>query len=438
MSALITDLYQLTMLQGYFREGLTGEAVFEFTVSRLPENWGFLVSCGLDILLDYLGGLRFTPKEIGWLAKTGLFHDDFLEWLSEFRFEGDVYAIPEGEVFFPYEPVVQVVAPLPQAQLIETRLINIMHYSILVATKAVRCVLAARGKTLVEFGLRRAHGAEAGLWAARASYIAGFAGTSNVEAGYRYGIPIYGTMAHSYVMAHPDEASAFLGFARSQKTPVILLIDTYDPLRGAELVTELVPRLKGEGIDVRGVRLDSGDLAGLSVEVRRILDRAGLKELLIFASGDLDEYRIEELLSAGAPIDGFGVGTRLVTAADSPYLICGYKLYEYEGKPKRKASPGKSTWPGRKQVYRFHGGGHISRDLLALWEETVEGGEPLLRPVMRRGKRLNPREPLEKIRERLRQVLEALPEGLRAVQAVEPFPVEVSEGLEELSRLSAP
>ncbi|HID09249.1 TPA: nicotinate phosphoribosyltransferase, partial [Candidatus Micrarchaeota archaeon] len=420
MSALITDLYQLTMLQGYFREGLTGEAVFEFAVSRLPENWGFFVSCGLDILLDYLEGLRFEKEEIEWLAKTGLFHDDFLEWLSGFEFRGDIYAIPEGEVFFPYEPVVQVVAPLPQAQLIETRLINIMHYSILVATKAVRCVLAARGKTLVEFGLRRAHGAEAGLWAARASYIAGFAGTSNVEAGRRYGVPIYGTMAHSYVMAHPDEASAFLGFARSQKTPVILLIDTYDSLKGAETAAELVPKLLGEGIEVKGVRLDSGDLVGLSKGVRRILDRAGLKELSIFASGDLDEYRIDELLKSGAPIDGFGVGTRLVTAADSPYLVCGYKLYEYEGKPKRKASPSKATWPGRKQVYRFHEGGGISHDLLALWEETVEGGGPLLRPVMRRGERLGPREPLEEIRERLRKSLGALPPRFKAVRAMEP------------------
>src|SRR5665811_512220 len=310
-SPLLTDLYELNMIQAYLDRGEDGEAVFEFFVRRLPARRSFLLAAGLDDALDYLETLQFSTAEIDWLKSTGRFRNNLLDYLSRFRFTGDVHAIPEGTVCFANEPLIRITAPLPQAQLVETRLINILNYQTLIASKAARMVLAAPGKSLADFGLRTAHGAEAGLYSARASYIAGFAGAANVLAGKCYGIPIVGTMAHSFVQVHDDEMAAFENFARARPDGVILLIDTYDTEAGARKVVELAPRLKADGIAIRGVRIDSGDLTGMARKVRRILDDGELKEVIILVSGGVDEDVLQTMMKAGAPIDGFGVGVSL-------------------------------------------------------------------------------------------------------------------------------
>ena len=430
---LLTDLYQLTMLQGYWHEGLAGEAVFEFFVRKLPTERNFLVTAGLEQVLEYLENLSLTDEEADYLRSTGLFDDRFIDWLGEVRFQGDVDAMPEGTVFFPNEPILRVTAPIHQAQLVETRLINLLQFQTMIASKAARCVLAAPGCTLVEFGLRRAHGAEAGLMAARASCAVGFTGTSNVLAGQRYGLPIFGTMAHSYVMAHDNELDAFLSFARSQPNNVVLLIDTYDTLLAVAKVIEAARILEREGIQIRAVRIDAGDLGELSKEVRRRLDAAGLESIGIFVSGDLDEWKLRSLTQQEAPIGGFGVGTRLVTSHDAPYLNCAYKLEEYAGLARRKVSPGKQTYPGRKQVFRrYDDEGKMAGDTLAVADEELPG-EPLLVPVMRAGKRVGPVESLEAIRRRTREQLERLPEVYRRLEpAAQSFPLALSDRLQAL------
>jgi len=430
-SALLTDLYQLTMLQGYWHEGMAETAVFELFVRKFPPQRNFLVAAGLAQAIDYLENLRFSEADIAYLRKTGLFRDEFLETLRGFRFRGDVDAMPEGTVFFPDEPILRVTAPLPEAQLVETRLINLLQFQTLIASKAVRCVLAAPGKRQVDFGLRRAHGAEAGLLAARAAYLAGFAGTSNVLAGRRFGIPVFGTMAHSYVMAHDDELDAFRGFARSQPNNVVLLIDTYDTLAAVDKVVALAGELEKEGIAIKAVRIDSGDLEKLARAVRQRLDRAGRMEIGIFASGDLDEYKLQALRDA--PIDGFGVGTKLTTSSDVPYLNCAYKLEAYAGIPRRKVSVGKQTWPGAKQVYRYYAeDGTLAYDSLTTAEDR-QHGEALLQPVMRRGKRLYPSEPLSVLRERVAAQLERLPAPLRSIDRQAGYRVEISPALRRLT-----
>ncbi len=430
---LLTDLYQLTMLQGYWHEGLAGEAVFELFVRKLPTERNFLVTAGLEQALEYFEHLVLTDEEADYLRSTGLFDDRFIDWLGEVRFQGDVDAMPEGTVFFPNEPILRVTAPIHQAQLVETRLINLLQFQTMIASKAARCVLAAPGCTLVEFGLRRAHGAEAGLMAARASCAVGFTGTSNVLAGQRYGLPIFGTMAHSYVMAHDNELDAFLSFARSQPNNVVLLIDTYDTLLAVAKVIEAARILEREGIQIRAVRIDAGDLGELSKEVRRRLDAAGLESIGIFVSGDLDEWKLRSLTQQEAPIGGFGVGTRLVTSHDAPYLNCAYKLEEYAGLARRKVSPGKQTYPGRKQVFRrYDDEGKMAGDTLAVADEELPG-EPLLVPVMRAGKRVGPVESLEAIRRRTREQLERLPEVYRRLEpAAQSFPLALSDRLQAL------
>lgn len=432
-SALHTDLYQLTMLEAYYRHGLTDTAVFELSVRRLPPERGFLVAAGLEQLVAWLEGLHFTAEELAWVRESGHFGPDFADRLAGLRFTGDVDAVPEGTVLFAGEPMVRITAPMPEAQLVETRLINLIHFQTLIASKAARCVLAAPGRTLVDFGLRRAHGAEAGLLAARASYLAGFAGSSAVLAAPRFGIPVYGTMAHSFVEAHASESQAFERFARVQTGNVTLLIDTYDTEEGARAVARLAPRLEESGIAVRGVRIDSGDLADHARRVRRILDEAGLGEVRIFASGNLDEYALRALLAAGAPIDAFGVGTRMDTSADAPSLDFIYKLQEYAGRARRKRSEGKATWPGRKQLHRRSApGGTMIGDVV-----TVEGdpqeGEPLVRPVMRQGRRVEPPEPLATVRERAAAELARLPPHLRDLQEAPAYPVAVAPALRELA-----
>ncbi|HSG66755.1 MAG TPA: nicotinate phosphoribosyltransferase, partial [Gammaproteobacteria bacterium] len=327
-SGLLTDLYQLTMLDGYVNAGMFETAVFEFFVRRLPANRNFLMTAGLEQLLDYLETLSFEQSEIEWLESTGRFSSRLIDYLGGFRFRGEVRALPEGTLCFGNEPMVQVIASLPEAQLVETRLINLLHFQTLIASKAARCVLAAPGKTLIDFGLRRAHGAEAGLLAARASYIAGFSGTSTVVAEQEFGIPLYGTMAHSFVEAHASELEALEQFARCYPQGSVLLIDTYDTLKCAHAVTELAKRLRKEGIKVSGVRLDSGNLAELAVAVRKILDANGCEDIAIFCSGGVDEYLVKKDFET-APVDGFGIGTHLDVSADAPYFDCAYKIQEY-------------------------------------------------------------------------------------------------------------
>lgn len=432
-SALLTDLYQLTMLDAYVDRGMQDDAVFEFFVRKLPATRNFLVAAGLEQLLDYLESLAFTSAELAWLESTGRFSRRLIDYLADFRFTGEVRAMPEGTVFFPNEPVVQVIAPLPEAQLVETRLINLLHFQTMVASKAARSVLAAPGKLLVDFGLRRAHGAEAGLLAARAAYLAGFAGTSTVLANAAFGIPIYGTMAHSFVQAHESETDAFEHFARLHPEGTILLIDTYDTLEGARKVAGLAARLREDGVRIAGVRLDSGDLAALAPAVRRILDDAGLHEVTLFLSGSLDEHALAGGLAA-VPAAGYGIGTRLDVSADAPYLDCVYKIEEYAGRARRKRSTGKETWPGQKQVYRqFDLDGRMTGDLLVEAGEAP-GGQPLLATVMVDGRRISPSPALGAIREHTAAQLAALGNALRDVGRPAQYPVTVSDRLRELAR----
>jgi len=433
-SALLTDLYQLTMLQGYFHQGMEEEAVFEFMVRELPAQRGFLLAAGLEQVLEYLEGLRFTTRELEWLDACGHFDQEFVDYLADLRFTGEVHAMAEGTLFFPHEPILRVTAPLPQAQLVESRVINLLHLQTVLAAKAVRCVLAAPGKLLVDFGLRRAHGAEAGLYAARAAYLAGFAGSATVLAEQLYGVPCYGTMAHSFIETHDDELQAFEHFARVQPDNVVLLVDTYDTERGARRVVELAPRLARDGIRIKAVRLDSGDLAAHARKVRAILDAGGLRETAIFSSGNLDEFRLQELLEAGAPIDGFGIGTKMDTAADAPYLDSAYKLQEYAGIARRKRSEGKATWPGRKQVYRhYRKDGTLDHDVLTL-EGDEQQGTPLLQRVMQDGKRTGEAPSLREIRERVAGELNRLPAQLCSLEPNPPaYRVEVATALQDLA-----
>lgn len=433
-SILLTDLYQLTMLQTYFERGMNETAVFEFFVRKLPAGRNFLVAAGLEQVLDFLEDLRFEAAELAWLAGCGRFSRPFVDALAGLRFTGEVQAMAEGTVCFPDEPLLRVVAPLAEAQLIETRLINLLQFQTLVASKAARVRLAAGSKLLVDFGLRRAHGAEAGLLSARASFLAGCEGTSNVLAGMRWDIPLYGTMAHSYIQAHESELAAFEHFARSHPRATTLLIDTWDTEAAAQALLPLAQRLAAEGIAIQAVRLDSGDLAEHARKVREILDAGGAQAIRIFASGNLDEYGVSRLIAAGAPIDGFGVGTRMNTSADAPYLDCAYKLQEYAGQARRKRSEGKATWPGRKQVFRRHdAAGHLSGDLLTLAGETAPG-EPLLATVMQGGRRSAPSPALAAVRQQAQAQLAALPAALRRLDAAATCVVEVAASLRELAR----
>lgn len=432
-SPLLTDLYQLTMLKAYLAQGMQDEAVFEFFVRRLPEQRNFLVAAGLEQLTDVLETLGFSDAELAWLEESQLADDTLLRYLRDFRFSGDVHAVPEGTVVFADEPLVRVVAPLPQAQLIESRLVNLLNFQTLVATKAARCRIVANGRLLVDFGMRRAHGAEAALLAARAAYVGGFDGTATVLAGRLFEIPVYGTMAHSFVQAHDTERQAFEHFADSQPHHVVLLIDTYETVAGAREVLALLPSLRESGIQVRAVRLDSGDLAALSRDVRAVFDAGGGADIRIFASGGLNEYEIERIVATRAPIDGFGVGTDLDVSADAPKLDCAYKLQEYAGRARRKRSAGKVTWPGRKQVYRHYcEDGTLAGDTVGLEAEELPGAG-LLEPMMRGGQRVAKREPLDQLQRRCRESLERLPVSLRSLSEPASYPVGVSAAVRALA-----
>jgi nicotinate phosphoribosyltransferase len=432
-SPLLTDLYQLNMIEAYLAYGETTTAVFELFVRKLPARRGFLMAAGLEQALQFLEDLHFSSLDVAWLRSTGRFSERTIDYFTNMHFTGDVHAMPEGTVFFANEPILRVTAPLPEAQLVEARLINILHFQSLIASKAARTVLAAPEKMLVDFGLRRAHGAEAGLMAARASYIAGFTGTATVLAAELFDIPVFGTMAHSFIEAHDDETIAFDRFARTRPEDVVFLIDTYDTEAAARKVVALAPQLKAAGISIRGVRLDSGDMIALSKGVRKILDEGGLSEVTIFASGGLDEDDLAAMAKADAPIDGFGIGTSLTTSSDAPALDCAYKLQEYAGLPRRKLAAGKATWPGRKQVWRhYEDDGHMAGDVLSV-EDDNQAGEPLIHRVMRDGKRLSPIPRLDEIRAHAAHELQRLPAPLRDLEPETTYPVEVGEALKDLA-----
>ncbi len=427
-SPLVTDLYELTMLHAYFEHGMTERAVFELFVRNLPTQRNFLVAAGLEQALEFVSAMRFREEELEWIERSKLFRPGFASTLANLRFTGDIHAMPEGTLFFPNEPILRVTAPMPEAQLLETRVLNLIHFETVVASKAARSRLAAPGKGLIDFGLRRAHGAEAGMLAARASYLAGFDGTSNVIAAALFGIPVFGTMAHSFVQAHESEHAAFERFASVFPENAVLLIDTYDTVEGARKAVE-----SSQAFRMKGVRLDSGDLDALSREVRRVLDKAGMQHAIIFASGNLDEDRVAELIAAGAPIDSFGIGTSLVTSADHPYLDAVYKLQEYAGRARRKRSAGKATWPGRKQVYRSRSDdGSFRRDVVTL-ESDPQPGEPLLELAMQDGHRLSALS-LEASRRRMLDQLACLPAALCTLKpASTPYPVEIAPALQALA-----
>lgn len=429
--ALATDLYQLTMMAGYFVAGRhASTATFELFVRRLPPHRAFLVGAGLSPLLDYLEGLRFDAETVRRLQDEPALRrvpSGFFDYLREFRFTCDVFAMPEGTPLFAEEPLLRVTGPLAEAQLIETACLSLLNFQTSVASKAARVVFAARGRPVLEFGARRAHGLEAALFAARAAYIAGCAGTSFVEAGIRFGIPLSGTMAHSWIMSAADELSAFKRYDDLFAGASVLLLDTHDTVSAAHAIVRA-------GLRPAGVRLDSGDLLSLSRAVRSILDEGGLQETRIIASGDLDEYSIHELLERGAPIDAFGVGTSIVTSIDAPALGGVYKLVELseQGRLRRvvKTSPGKATWPGRKQVWRVMEGGVALHDVIAFEEEPgPHAAVPLLRGVMRGGRRLDADPPLAQSREWCCARIAELPDALRRIDAEPSFPVLQSAGL---------
>jgi nicotinate phosphoribosyltransferase len=422
---LFTDLYELTMAASYFANGLNHRATFDLFVRSLPEQRNFLVAAGLDDVLTYLETLRFSTTAVDYLAGLGLFADDFLTFLAGLRFTGEVRAVAEGEVVFGNEPIVEITAPLIEAQIIETFVINQVAFQTMVASKAARVAIACGHRPFVDFSARRDHGIDAAIKTARAATIGGAAATSLVEAGRRYGLPVTGTMAHAYVMSFDDEADAYRAYARDFPGNAIFLVDTYDTIEGAERAARVALELADRGVHVRGVRLDSGDLGSLAKQVRTILDDAGLTSVEILASGDLDEHRIAELVAAGAPIDSFGVGTRLGTSHDHPSLGAVYKLVEDELGPRMKLSEGKVTFPGRKQVHRL-----ADHDVLALLSEEVPEGRALMTTQMRAGRRLaRPGPSLTEMSERRRAAVSALPSALRELGPVAPYEVRISDGL---------
>ncbi|MEM2104607.1 MAG: nicotinate phosphoribosyltransferase [Candidatus Bathyarchaeia archaeon] len=436
--SMLTDLYELTMCASYFDHKRFEPATFDLFIRRLPPNRSYLLFAGLEQVLLFLERMKFSEKHLQFLKGLG-FKDDFLDYLKNFRFSGDVWAVPEGTIVFPNEPLIRVTAPIIEAQLIETFALNTINLQTTIATKASRVVYAARGRPLIEFGLRREHGTDAGLKVARASYIAGFNGTSNVLAGILYGIPVFGTMAHSFVMFFSNELESFRAFAKTFPDRSTLLIDTFDNIKGAENAIKIAKELERQGFKLRGVRIDSGDLVEISRKVRKMLDENGLGYVQIFASGDLDEYRIAELLSKGAQIDSFGVGTKLGTSADRPYVDIIYKLCEKMNEkgvftPIMKLSERKATLPGRKQVFRFKNEkGIFSRDVIALEGEQIDG-EPLLVKVMEKGKIVYDLPSLEQIREKALQNLARLPDECKRLKSAAKYPVVLSPKLKSLMR----
>ena len=428
---LLTDLYELNMLHAYWAHGMTGTAVFDLYIRSLPDQRNYLIAAGLEEALDYLETLSFSPaslQALEALAPPGDFPPEFIESLANFRFTGHVDAVAEGTPVFDGEPILRVEAPLPEAQFVETYLLNQIHLQTTLASKAARVVDAAKGRSVVDFGARRAHGVDAANKAARAGYLAGFTGTSNILASHRYGIPPAGTMAHSYIQAIGDELTAFRSFAATSPETV-LLVDTYDTLQGIQNVITLAAEL-GDNFRARGIRIDSGDLLAHSTQARAMLDRAGLDHVSVIASGGLDEHQIANLVAAAAPIDAFGVGTDTVTSSDAPTLDAVYKLASYQGDGRIKLSDEKATLPDRKQVWHIYEGNTAHHDLIGLADETVDG-HPLLMPAMRAGRRTSPSPPLDNLRTTSAELRQRLPAAIRSLQpTTSPYPAHLTPALE--------
>ena len=431
--ALLTDLYELTMAQTYFHEEHNDHATFSLFIRKYPPNRGFFVSCGLEDVLRYLEEFRFSPGAIDQLHKTGIFSDDFLDYLKGLRFTGNVRAIPEGRLFFVDEPALEVTAPMIEAQIVETFIINQINLQTLIASKAARCVHAARGHSVVDFSLRRTQGTDAGMKVARASYIAGFTATSNVLAGVTYGIPLSGTMAHSFVSSYEHEIDAFHAFARNFPERSILLIETYDAITGAQKAIEVAREMAARGQSLQGVRIDSGDLLTIGREVRRILDEAGFHDVQIVGSGGLDEFDLEELSEKNASYDAYGVGTRIGVSGDAPWTDMAYKLVRYGERPVLKLSAGKVSLPDAKQVFRFVEAGQLHHDTIATYDEHMNDAEPLLKLVMANGHVTAPFPALPEIRERFRDEFARLDEKYKALEEPPAYPVLTSPNLKRLS-----
>lgn len=430
---LFTDLYELTMAAGYYASEKRALATFSIFIRGDKANRPYYVAAGLEDLLTELADYRFTDEEISYLKGTVLFSDSFLTYLETFRFTGDVYALPEGTIFFPNEPILEVTAPLPEAQVIETLALNTLGFQTLVATKAARCVTAAAGRSLLDFSLRRTQGQDSGLRVARNTFMAGFDATSNVLAGKRYGIPISGTMAHSFVTAFDNEYDAFKTFAEIFPQNTVFLIDTYDTENGARIAAQIASEMKKKGRQLNGVRLDSGDMADLSIKVRSILDNAGHPDVNIFASSGFDEGKISAVLAAGGKIDGFGVGTKVGVSEDAPYCDIVFKLVRYDGRDVRKLSPGKVTLAGKKQVFRkVTPNGKFVEDYIGLRSEVIPNAEPIMKKVMSGGNICRPHPSLESLRTNVDNNLSFLPQTYKEVMPDAVYPVSISNNLKSL------
>ena len=432
---LFTDLYELTMAAGYFAHRMTASATFSLFIRGYPPNRNYYVAAGLQDALKELEGSRFSAADIDYLQTLDLFSEDFLTYLRSFRFSGLVTAQPEGTLFFADEPILEVTAPLIEAQIFETFLLNTIGFQTMIASKAARCVQAAAGRPLIDFSLRRTQGHDAGLKVARCTYLAGFDGTSNVLAGKVYGIPVSGTMAHSFVQAFDGDYEAFTAFADVFPHSSVFLIDTYDTVEGARQAVQVAGEMKKKGQVPLGVRLDSGDMAQLSRQVRQIFDAAGLHDVKIFASSGFDEYKIAKTIADGAEIDAFGVGTKVGVSADAPFVDIVYKLVRYNGRDVRKFSPSKQTLAGEKQVFREKDRRErFLRDLIGRRTERPASGEPLLQTVMRRGRSVAAPSTLEQIRNRAAGQLDRLPERYKTLDAEAIYPVELTDEMKRLQQ----
>ena len=431
---LFTDLYELTMSQAFLRQGMSATATFSLFTRTYPPNRGYFVSAGLEDVLDYLSNLNFSERAIDYLRATDIFSDDFLEYLSGVRFTGSVRAIPEGRLYFTDEPAVEITAPLIEAQLAETFIINQVNLQSMLATKAARCVWAAKGRGIADFASRRTQGTDAALKMARASYIAGFSSTSNVLAASLYGMPPAGTMAHSFISSFPSELAAFRAYAASFPDRTILLLDTYDTIAGTWNAVQVAKEMEAGGTRLMAVRLDSGDFDDLSRKVRKILDESGFDDVKILASGGLDEYELETLVNEGAPIDLFGVGTKAGVSADAPWSDMAYKLVCFDDRPVMKLSPEKMSLPGAKQVFRTKdANGMFAKDIIALHDEELPGGLPLLEEVMRNGKRTGQPVTLEEVRKTFQEDFSSLDGRFKVLNNPPRFPVSISGKLERLT-----
>ena len=430
---LFTDLYELTMAAGYFAHRMTASATFSLFVRGYPPNRNYFVAAGLQDALHELEASRFTAEDIEYLKQLDLFSDDFLSYLQSFRFTGSVAALPEGTLFFADEPILEITAPLIEAQVFETYLLNTIGFQTMIASKAARCIHAAGGRGLIDFSLRRTQGHDAGLKVARSTYLAGFEATSNVLAGKLYNIPVSGTMAHSFVQAFEGDYEAFSAFARAFPDHSVFLIDTYDTIDGARQAVRVAREMLKNGHTPIGVRLDSGEMADLSLQVRRLLDSNGLQDVKIFASSGFDEYKIAEIIAAGAQIDAFGVGTHMGVSADAPFVDIVYKLVRYDGRNVRKLSPGKKTLAGEKQVFRsFDSRDRLAQDTIGRRREKFSQGKPLLETVMQAGQRSKPDLSLEDIRRRFRDGFQRFPDKYKTLSAAVRYPVLLTPELEKL------